>query len=76
MSLDEWLEPGAKRRLFFIQETPRGEWHVESDEHCEYMLCGKFISVNADVRIKQSWGEKKCFTCFVRLKKRQQESAI
>lgn len=75
MSLDEWLEPGAKRRLFFVQEKPRAEWHVESDDNCEVMLCGYVIPVEADARIKYSWGEKKCLDCFIALKKRQQASA-
>ncbi len=43
---------GGGRATFFIQQSPREVWHIESPEHCEYMLCGKFISVDTSARIR------------------------
>lgn len=66
---------GRTRADFFIQEESRGIWHAESRDHCEIMLCGKFISVDANVRIQQRWGPKKCFGCYVEFKKRAAREA-
>lgn len=57
---------GSEKIDFFVQESPREPWHVETREHCEYMLCGKFISVDAaQSRVQYRWGPKKCFDCYV-----------
>lgn len=54
------------RQFFFVQEAPREQWHVESDENCEVMLCGKTISVEAPLaKIQYRWGPKKCPDCFL-----------
>ena len=73
--LKHWLDDSPTRTDYFIQEYPRDVWHVESRGHCEYMLCGKFISVDAaQVRIQQRWGPKKCFDCYVIYKRREQDA--
>lgn len=60
------------RQFFFIQETPRGQWHVESDENCEVMLCGRVVSVDASfVKIQYRWGPKKCSDCFLLFGRRE-----
>ncbi len=53
---------------FYVQETRRGLWHVESDEHCEYMLCGLYISVDAtSANIAVSPGSRQCADCWILL---------
>jgi len=56
---------GGKRATFFIQESPRDPWHIESTEHCEYMLCGKFISVDLNVRIRNGAAPSRSLGCGV-----------
>lgn len=71
--LFDWLDSN-QRADFFVQEAPREPWHVESDEHCEYMLCGKFISVDTPqsrIRTVQPSRTVACPDCYIRLKKRQ-----
>ena len=60
---------GGERATFYIQVSPRDPWHIESPEHCEYMLCGKFISVDASVRIRSGAAPSRalgCPDCFMR----------
>lgn len=63
-----------KRATFFIQEAPREPWHVESDENCELMLCGRFISVDlSTVRIRAGNAPSRalgCADCWMLLQKR------
>ena len=55
-----------RKRDFFIQEVAKGPWHVESEEHCEVMLCGYVISVDAPkAKIQNSWGPIKCPDCWM-----------
>ena len=61
-----------RKRTFFVQAEPKGLWHVESDEHCEYMLCGYFISVDAaKVKIQSNWGPRKCSDCWMLLERQK-----
>lgn len=53
---------------FYVQETRRGLWHVESDEHSEYMLCGLFISENSgSANIANNPGSRQCADCWILL---------
>lgn len=59
-----------KERYFFVSEGPREPSHVESEENCEIMLCGKVIPVEgprggAGPMIQTWWGPKKCADCFL-----------
>lgn len=58
---------GCQRQDFFIQQNPRDAWHVESREHCEYMLCGYYVSVEETVKIRSTWGPRKCPDCWIKL---------
>jgi hypothetical protein len=69
-SLDEIFN--SRKRTFFVQGEPKGLWHVESEEHCEYMLCGYFISVDAaKVKIQNNWGPRKCSDCWMLLERQR-----
>ena len=62
----------GRQQDFFIQDKPKGYWHVESEEHCEYMLCGYFISVEQmGVKIQNSWGPSKCPDCWMLYERRR-----
>lgn len=62
----------ADRQEFFIQDSPKEAWHVESEDNCEIMLCGKFISVEKHgVRISASWGVLTCADCWMALERKQ-----
>lgn len=51
---------------FYVQSGAKEPWHVESDEHCEVMLCGLVVSVDSPtVRIQTSWGIRKCPDCWI-----------
>lgn len=53
-----------RREPFFVQETPRGLWHVETLDDPEEMLCGVVISVEGPfVKIQKRWGTKPCPWC-------------
>lgn len=65
MTLPEWIL-NPRKQTFFIQAEPKGQWHVESEEHCEYMLCGLWIGVEGSkVKIQNSWGPTKCPDCWI-----------
>lgn len=52
------------RRPFFVQETPRSVWHVESEDDPEVMLCGETISVDSTAsKVQGRWGTKPCLWC-------------
>lgn len=52
------------REPFFVQETPRGVWHVETPDDPEKMLCGLTIPVNSnEAVIQRAWGLKPCLWC-------------
>lgn len=58
----------ADRLHFFVQEAPKEPWHVETDDNCEVMLCGKVISVDApSARIQQRRGPRWCTDCWMKL---------
>jgi Uri superfamily endonuclease len=64
-----WANP-RERSTFYIQERSKEQWHVESIEHSEYMLCGKFISENAPsqrIRTSQPSRSLGCGDCWLRL---------
>lgn len=62
------------RQDFFIQESPREPWHVETRDNCEIMLCGISISIYASaVRVQYRWGPKKCPDCFIAFHQRRQD---
>ena len=61
---------------FFVQPKEKELWHVESDENCEVMLCGLYISVDWDARISQRWGPRKCPDCWMRLEELHRIEAI
>lgn len=43
---------------------------MESEEDCEVMLCGKFISVDmASIKVASSWGPLKCSDCWIILER-------
>ncbi len=48
---------------FFVQEHPRGPWHVETQDDPEKMLCGISVSVDASVKVQRRWGVKRCLWC-------------
>lgn len=49
---------------FFVQENPRGVWHVETPDDPERMLCGVIIPVDsASAKIQKRWGTKPCPWC-------------
>lgn len=54
-----------KVRWFFVTEGPRQPSHVESNEDCERMLCGKIIPVDGTYTVQSWWGPKKCPDCFL-----------
>lgn len=56
---------------FFIQKNPKEPWHVESEEDCERMLCGLFISVNGSYRVASKWGQLKCPDCWMTYERRR-----
>jgi hypothetical protein len=58
----------STRDDFFVQEHSRAPWHVESEDDCERMLCGHWVSVdNASARVQTRWGPKRCPDCYVLL---------
>jgi hypothetical protein len=62
---------------FFVQETTKERWHVETDENCEVMLCGKVISVDSSTaRVSHRWGQRKCPDCWMRLEALHKVEAI
>jgi hypothetical protein len=49
---------------FFVQESPRAVWHVETPDDPERMLCGTMISVDAVAsKVQKRWGTKPCLWC-------------
>lgn len=53
---------------FFVQENPRGVWHVETPDNPERMLCGARIPIKEgeegdQVKIQRRWGTKPCLWC-------------
>lgn len=67
-NLMDWRTLGAERdHFFFVQEDAKEMWHVETDDNCERMLCGKFISINSKTaRIQSQWGPRRCPDCWMR----------
>lgn len=64
------------KRRYFVQAKSGEAWHCESEEHCEYMLCGYFISVNTETsKIQGRWGTKKCPDCWMLLKREDADAA-
>lgn len=59
MGADEWKD----RTPFFVQETPRGLWHVETPDDPDLMLCGMRIPVDGAAKIQHRWGTKPCPWC-------------
>ena len=52
------------REPFFVQESPRSVWHVETPDDAETMLCGEVISVDApQSKVQRRWGTKPCLWC-------------
>lgn len=49
---------------FFVQESDREMWHVETPDDPEEMLCGKKISVDLpSARVQKRFGVKPCPWC-------------
>lgn len=64
------------KRRYFVQARPGEAWHVETDEDCEWMLCGYFISVEGEQqKIQGRWGVRKCPDCWLILRREDQEAA-
>ncbi len=54
------------RTLFFVQEKPKDFWHVETEEDCEVMLCGKNISIEpSSVKVSRIWNNRRCPDCWI-----------
>jgi hypothetical protein len=66
--LDRWILT-PRRRDFFVQEKAKDSWHVESEEDCERMLCGYFISVDTSARVSATGGPLKCPDCWMILER-------
>lgn len=63
-----WFSP-KERSTFYVQESPRDAWHIETEDHCEIMLCGKFISVDSNtarIRTSQPSRSLGCGDCWLR----------
>ena len=69
-SLPSWII-NPRKQDFFVQEKPKEPWHVESEENCEYMLCGLFISVEVSARVSANGGPLKCADCWMRLERKR-----
>ena len=64
----DWITDPIDRGPFFVQAHAKEPWHVETDDNCEIMLCGKFISVDlASSKVQGSWGQRKCADCWMKL---------
>lgn len=54
---------GGEAATFYIQVSPREPWHIESPEHCEFMLCGLVVSVDLNVRIRSGAAPSRALGC-------------
>lgn len=71
--LADWISGKKRTSLFWVQPRNREAWHIESDEHCEFMLCGLFISVDsAEARIRHAVPSQAvaCGECWMQAKAR------
>ena len=54
-------------KLFFVQATAKGSWHLESDDNCEVMLCGAVIPVDLPTsKVQNRCGKHRCASCWMR----------
>lgn len=68
--LPAWII-NPRKQDFFVQEKPKDQWHIESDENCEVMLCGYFISVDSSARVSAHGGPLKCPDCWMILERKR-----
>lgn len=62
------------RARFFVQESSKEMWHVETRANCEVMLCGKVIPTGAPyVRVQVRWGPRRCPDCWTELELKHTE---
>lgn len=62
------------RLTFFVQEAPKEPWHVETEEDCEVMLCGKVISVDSPTaKVQYRRGPRWCPDCWIILQRLRKE---
>ena len=48
---------------FYVQDAPKKPWHVETDEHCEYMLCGHIIPVSSETQRIRTEPPSRAYGC-------------
>ncbi len=66
--LPAWII-NPRKQDFWVQEKSKLPWHVESEENCEMMLCGYFISVDASTQVSNTGGPLKCPDCWMILER-------
>jgi hypothetical protein len=66
--LPSWII-NPRKQDFYVQQKSKDVWHVESEEDCERMLCGHFISVNESVKVSATGGPLKCPDCWMILER-------
>ncbi len=67
-ALPSWIR-SPRKQDFFVQEKAKDPWHIESEEDCEWMLCGLFVSVNSNCRVSSTGGPIKCPDCWMILER-------